>query len=112
MNTLLSNSVFSTLEKWSTLKNIIAEIQSKSQNFPVEIEGLQGAMHSFFTAEYLQAKQARLFNGIQYMATGRYSQPNKPQNNIIMSTSLDIMIIVPTEKDAEDVCTDLKSAFS
>ena len=103
MNTLLSNSVFSTLEKWSTLKNIIAEIQSKSQNFPVEIEGLQGAMHSFFTAEYLQAKQARLFNGIQYMATGRYSQPNKPQNSIIMSTSLDIMIIVPTEKDAEDL---------
>ncbi|QTQ11828.1 transcription-repair coupling factor [Treponema parvum] len=114
MNTLLSSYVFPQLEKWTCLKDAITRSQTDDQIFPVEIEGLHGAANTFFTAEYITEKQKKLLNGLQYTTTGRYSQGSAlkgAQRFSMKSASLDTVIIVPNEKDVEDVCVDLSAAF-
>jgi len=107
MNTLSANSIMEILEKWPDFRTPIKNLVDTDSGFPAETEGIQGSLYSFFTAEYLHLKQAKILHEIQYSATGRYSQDLPAQNR--QKQSADIIIIVPSDKDAADVSTDLSA---
>lgn len=110
MNTLLPNSITAILEKWDNFRIPIQHLVNNELAFPVEIEGLKGSLYSFFTAEYIYSKQIKRIHSIQYSTTGRYSQVAAKGDEKEKQSS-DIVIIVPGEKEAADVCTDLSTAY-
>jgi len=79
MNTLQSNSLETSIHQWSELKELLNSI-SDNTAYPVEIEGLQGALTGFFIQEL--SKQ----------------NPNQT-----------IAIVVPDERDVQDLLIDLKT---
>lgn len=64
---------------WPELTRVIQSLHSADAVFPREIEGLQGALYSFFLAEYAR------------------------------SSKKDILIIAPVEKDVQEIAVDLKT---
>ncbi len=104
MESLLSNSVHSIFDSWYSLHSGI-----KNLTFPCQIEGLQGSSNSFFAAKVVENSRNSALYALQYNATGRYSQ--EQQNDKKTAASLDTVIIVPNEKDAMDVITDLETCF-
>lgn len=117
MKSLLSNSVLSLLKGWQDFSQAVktlSELKSNSEdNFPVQIEGLQGASIPFFAASYIDAVKNNVLYNLQYSATGRYSQERTSTGKIHtnFSTSLDSVFVVPSEKDALQLSTDLETAF-
>ncbi len=80
------------------MQDVISSI--KEENFPYEIEGLQGGLAAFFIAELLQTRRNDLMASIQY------------KNAMPPSNAADFLLVVPTEKDAETLSEDLKSIFN
>lgn len=115
MKSLLSNSVTNLLKGWqefgSAVKNLAA---SRPENFPVNLRGLQGASIPFFAASYIETAKNEVLSSLQYTATGRYSQGQNGSATEAANTaaaSLDSIFIVPNEKDALELTTDLNTAF-
>ncbi|MCM1321162.1 MAG: transcription-repair coupling factor [Bacteroides sp.] len=98
MNTLQSASLQEEIHSWNELKSIISELTDRNAVYPREIEGLHGAMHGFFIAEYLAAVHAHTAQSVQYAGGGIYRN--------------DIAVIVPTEKEAGALALDIRSAFA
>lgn len=118
MKSLLSNSVLSILNGWQEFSSAVKKITSQNDetSFPIEINGLQGAAIPFFAAACLDSAKNAAFSRMQYEATGRYSNSavNPAQKNIVKtngSTSLDAVFVVPNEKDAAELSSDLATAF-
>ena len=117
MKSLLSNSVLSLLKGWQDFSQAVktlSELKSNPEdNFPVKIEGLQGASIPFFAASYIDAVKNNVLYNLQYSATGRYSQERTStgKSHTNFSTSLDSVFVVPSEKDALQLSTDLETAF-
>ena len=98
MNTLQSSSLQKHIHAWKNMQDVISSI--KEENFPYEIEGLQGGLSAFFIAELLQNRRNDLMSSIQY------------KNAMPLSNASDFLLVVPTEKDAETLSEDLKSIFN
>ena len=118
MKSLLSNSVLSILNGWQEFSSAVKKITSQNDgtSFPIEINGLQGAAIPFFAAACLDSAKNAAFSRMQYETTGRYSNSavNPAQKNIVKtngSTSLDAVFVVPNEKDAAELSSDLATAF-
>lgn len=120
MKSLLSNSVLSALNGWQDFSSAVKKtVSSDGENpdfFPLEIRGLQGASIPFFAASCLDSAKNSVLSRLQYQATGRYSHSavNSGQNNSLArnnSTFLDAVFVVPSEKDAFELSSDLATAF-
>ena len=111
MKSLLSNYLVSVTKGWNDLHADIKNLAS-GEYFPAEIEGVSGTSASFLTAHYIEAVRARILSALQYNATGRYSQAQQSEGSAkISSTSLDFILVVPTDKEALDLRQDLETAF-
>ncbi len=108
MKSLLSNSILSVTASWQDFLSDVKSIAS-FEYFPASIEGLQGTSASFFIAHYLDSVRNRALSNMQYNATGRYSDSNKAHS--MDSSSLDLVIIVSTDKEAFDLRQDLETSF-
>ena len=112
MKSLLSNYIVSVTNGW---KDFLSDVKnlSSGEYFPAEIEGVSLTSATFLTAHYVDFVRARLLSSIQYNATGRYSQVQQKDGTAgISASSLDFVIVVPTEKEALDVRQDFETAFS
>lgn len=96
--TVLSNSLLSTLASWSEFKDSVSELLSGNA-FPAQLEGLQGSSATFFTASFAYAQQLKILHDFQYNVNHRTSQAS------------DIVVVVPSEKNAAEVSGDLASIF-
>lgn len=97
MNTLQTNSLQTTIHSWQQMQELVTA--AESANAPVEIEGIQSGLYGFFVAEYLAKRKAALLQKAQY------------QNAQSTKSAADMVIVVPTEKDAESMLVDLAGAF-
>jgi transcription-repair coupling factor (superfamily II helicase) len=112
MNSLLPNSLHNLFGSWTEMNDCMSLLSGSERTdikFPVEIEGLQGASYAFFTAGCIMKRLQSSIHAIQYSATGRYTQVQKDLNGAI--PDIDSLLIVPTEKDAADIITDLRTAL-
>ena len=109
MDTLLPNSINKILANWESLHQSLDVLCKDDQSFPVEIEGLQGCLYTFYTAEYVSDQISKIVQFIQYSAV--YRRTSKNSSVFGVDTSADFVLIVPTEKDADDVYIDLEAAF-
>ncbi len=108
--TVLSKSAESLLSTWKALTAATKKLASVDIVFPAEIEGLQGSATSLFAAGFVSHAHQALLSDIQYGATGRYSKGAGSATRTAASQTT--VIVVPTEKDAADLLTDLHTFFS
>jgi transcription-repair coupling factor (superfamily II helicase) len=106
MNTLLPNSLKEILSKWDGFNESIHDFFNQENVFPAELEGLQGCLSSFYTAAYINSSSNNLKRYIQYHALQKKHGSEK-----LNESSSDFIIIVPTEKEADEVLTDLQTIF-
>jgi transcription-repair coupling factor (superfamily II helicase) len=108
MNTLSANSIKAFIRSWSEMRNGVASLTDSSCTFPVTIRGLQGAMYSYFTAEYSQQAAQRAFSSAQY-ATGKKSL--KTEVPSFDSHSYDTVIVIPGEHESDSLAADLTTIY-
>ncbi|HAH62251.1 MAG TPA: transcription-repair coupling factor [Treponema sp.] len=108
MNTLSANSIKVLIRSWPEMRNGIAALSDDSCGFPATVRGLQGAMYSYFTAEYCRQAAQRAFLSFQY-TTGK----KRPQAEIrtFDSHSYDTVIVVPGEHESDSLAADLATVF-
>ena len=112
MKSLLSNFIVSVTNGWNDFFSDVKNLASGSF-FPAEIEGVSLTSSNFLAAHYIDFVRSRILSSLQYNATGRYSQGQQAAGVAALSaSSLDFVIVVPTEKEALDVRQDLETAFS
>lgn len=96
MNTLQS-TLQNRIHNWTGMKNAIQKISA--ENFPYEVEGINGGMQGFFIAELAENRLTELIRNLQY------------DNKTPLKEACDFLLIVPTEKDADTLINDLQGAF-
>ena len=95
MNTSINNLIL----QWNELKNS-ANICVNSQNFePVHIAGLHGSSFAFFLSQLSNSNHFRNLSKSQY------------EQNYSLNTDSDLLIVVPSEYEANIVYTDISSVF-
>uniref|UniRef100_UPI0038908173 transcription-repair coupling factor n=1 Tax=Treponema sp. TaxID=166 RepID=UPI0038908173 len=112
MKSLLSNYITSVTSGWQDFLSDIKTLSS-GDYFPAEIEGVSLTSASFLTAHFVDCVRTRILSSLQYNTTGRYSQNQQKEGTAgINSSSLDFVVVVPTEKEALDLRQDFETAFS
>ncbi|OJF77796.1 MAG: transcription-repair coupling factor [Treponema sp. CETP13] len=76
------NTLHNIIHTWNDMQSVILSLAPHEENFPAEIEGLQGALDGYFLSEYLNT------------ATG------------------DIVLIVPNEQEADSLELNIRTAIS
>ena len=108
MNSLLSDTLQDALSRWDSFRRAASSLAA-APAVRAEVAGLHGSATSFFVPAFADASRNNCISSLQYSTTKRYPQgqnaPKSPQG------LPDCMIIVPTEKDAADVMTDLDTAL-
>ncbi len=111
MKSLLSNFLLSVTNGWQDFFSDVKSLAS-GQYFPAEIEGVSGTSASFLAAHYIESVRARILSSLQYNATGRFSQAQQKDGALLSASSLDFVMVVPTDKEALDLSQDFETAFS
>ncbi len=112
MKSLLSNFLLSVTNGWQDFFSDVKSLAS-GEYFPAEIEGVSGTSASFLAAHYIESVRARTLSSLQYNATGRFSQSQQKEGvSHLSASSLDFVMVVPTEKEALDLTQDFETAFS
>lgn len=95
MNTSINNLIL----QWNELKNS-ANSCINSQNFePVHLTGLHGSSFAFFLSQLSNSNHFRNLSKSQY------------EQNYSLNTNSDLLIVVPSEYEANIVYTDISSIF-
>ena len=94
------NSIEDLLNNWQKFKDITNSIITSS-SFPVNIQGIQGSFFSYFTNNFCKASHFKALQNAQYSTSQKYEL-----------FSSDLIIIVPTEHEANEISEDLKTIFS
>ncbi len=97
MKSLSSSSVIDKLDKWHELRDSVDSLFSAG-SFPVQVEGAIGSLFSFFVEQISKASHVRHIQSVQY-------------NSAIKTFSQDLIIVVPTEREANEIENDIKSIF-
>ena len=112
MKSLLSNYLLSVTNGWQDFLSDVKSLAS-GDYFPAEIEGVSLTSSSFLAAHYIEAVRSRILSSLQYNATGRYAQSQQKAGTTgLSSSSLDFVMVVPTDKEALDLRQDFETAFS
>ena len=109
MKSLLTTYITSVTDGWRDLHSDVRSLAAGGF-FPAEIEGVSLTSASFFVAHYVDAARSRVLSAIQYGATGRRTAGGGMDD--VASSSLDFVIVVPTDKEALDLRQDFETAFS
>lgn len=123
MKSLLSksNSIIPLLENWDSFQAEARRVSSLNlDSFPVNARGLHGSAAAFFAARCIDFLRTGFVHDLEYNSTGRYSQERKspldkaasPVATGTGTAKLDSILVVPSEKEAFDLKTDLTTAFS
>ena len=99
MNTLDANFLNLKLKKWREMDSAAQGICDKKILLPAQVEGLCGALPSFFAAQLIAKKISQKIIATQY------------SSGEDLARSLDFLAIVPSEKDVLEISQDLKSAI-
>ena len=102
----LSSSVNNLLLNWKELKDCLTKITASNecQKVSTSIEGLQGAMFSYFVNNFCNSIYYKNMQAVQYSNSSKSS----PEYNTI---SNNLLIVVPTEYEANNIAQDLKTVF-
>ena len=94
----LEDIVTIKLQKWQELRAVLSRLgQDGAKAFPAQIEGLDGALASFFVRAFLDEQKAKKIQAAQY---GTDAQS---------AGSLDILAVAASERDALELREDLQS---
>jgi transcription-repair coupling factor (superfamily II helicase) len=111
MKSLLTNYLLSVTNGWNDFLSDVKNLAS-GQYFPAEIEGVSLTSSNFLTAHYIDFVRSRILSSLQYNATGRYSQSQQLGGvSSLSASSLDFVVVVPTEKEALDLTQDFQTSF-
>lgn len=99
MNTLDANFLNRKLKKWQEMDSAAQGICDKKTSLPANVEGLCGALPSFFVSQFVAKKISQKIIATQYGSSED------------LARSLDFLAIVPSEKDVLEISQDLKSAI-
>ena len=114
MNTLSTNSIQSILHSFKEFSSAAQKLTDSGTVFPVNVTGLNGSLHSYFLKEFAGASYAKWIQSYKYTASGYSSKAvqgeNLPENNGL-SASRNIVVIVPGEREALALRTDLNTVF-
>ncbi len=111
MNTLHTSSLQELFRNYKTLQSTLSNLVSNDEIYacyPCEIEGIQGSLHSFFIGELCSSIKSKHLQYIKYSQTGRHTSVS-PQYT---ASELDTVLIVPTEKEAQELLCDLHTVFT
>jgi len=97
-------SINELLNKWPDLCQIVNSIFDSETTFPVNIEGIHGSLFSYFTSAVCNAGHVRSVQAQQYGSSSKSSQAYK-------FFSSDLVIVVPTETDAQELQNDFNTIF-
>lgn len=111
MNTLLSNLIQKKIDKWEDFSNAFRTIFNSETEFPVNITGLQGSLHSFFISSFFDYNKKHLLQDLQYKSSGYSSKTLSENTGKISTGSSDLMIIVSGEREAYNLKNDLQTVF-
>ena len=94
------------LHNWQQFHKAAEQITSSYENesFPQTLTGLHGSLFSYFIQEFSRHKHAKTIQALQYSASSKKS----PKYN---SFSTGILIVVPTEFEANNLAVDFNSVF-
>jgi transcription-repair coupling factor (mfd) len=90
------------------MRNSIASLSDPACSYPVTVRGLQGAMYSYFTAEYCRQAAQRAFLSLQYTAGKKGPQAESPSFDPRAS---DTVVVIPGEHEADSLAADLATVF-
>ena len=98
------SSISNFLHNWQDYYQAVNTITADTVEFPVEIEGMQGCLFSYFLSELSSVSRLKNLQAIQYNNT---SKNGGTYNNF----SQDILIVVQSEYELNNISTDLNTIF-
>lgn len=107
MNTLSTNSIQSILHSFKEFSTAAEKLTATDTVFPVDISGLNGSMYSCFLKEYMTTAYKKRLQSLQYAVSGHASSSDT-KNETIRD---DIIVIVPSDREAAALRTDLHTFF-
>lgn len=110
MNTLSANSLYNLIKNWPLEKETVGSLFEGNIEYPVNIGGLQGSLHSFFIRNYSDLKKSKLLQTLTYGQSGLGSKTAGDISKI-SSDSANIFIFVQGEREAAALKADLSTAF-
>ncbi|MGL4986393.1 MAG: hypothetical protein ACRC5H_04550, partial [Treponemataceae bacterium] len=100
MNTLPLTKLEKKLFTWNEFIELEAFYESTKQSkSSLEVSGLNGSLVGFYLAFSIYSKHRKIITQAQY------------KNTFNLPELEDFLLIVPTEKDAQDLLSDLKTIF-
>ena len=100
----LYSSINNFLHKWSEFSAAINKITDEASAFPLEIQGIQGCLFTYFLSELSAASRAKTLQAIQY----NNSSKKGPE---YQTFSQDLLIVVPGEYELNNLATDINTIF-
>ena len=94
------------LHQWSGFHSAVNQItDSYEQNaFPLTVSGIHGSLFAYFIGDFARHKHSKTVQAMQYSGTSKKT----PKYN---SFSTDILIVVPTEFEANNLAVDFNSVY-
>ena len=92
----------SIVNNWQELKDTLAKLTDKNQNFPAQIEGLHGSLSAFFVQNLCNSVNYKNLQYLQYNAGSKVKE-------VYNQFSPDIFVVVPGDYEAEMLFNDLYS---
>ncbi|MCR4953551.1 MAG: transcription-repair coupling factor, partial [Treponema sp.] len=93
-------SLTSIVNNWQELKDTLAKLTDKNQNFPAQIEGLHGSLSAFFVQNLCNSVNYKNLQYLQYNAGSKVKE-------VYNQFSPDIFVVVPGDYEAEMLFNDL-----
>lgn len=110
MNSLSANSIYNLIKDFYCTKEINQSLLT-AENFPVNLSGFQGSLYSFFLRSYSDSKKGRAVQTLSYSQSG-YSSKAFAGTESVSSSDSDIYIVVPGEREAASLKSDLETVFT
>ena len=100
----LYSSINKFLHNWQDFSDAVNKITDNNSEFPIEIEGIQGCLFSYFLSELSSNARVKTLQSIQYSNTSK-------KNVAYQTFSQDMVIVVPCEYELNNIITDINALF-
>ena len=112
MKSLLSNSIMEKLNNFEPFLAAADKAANINECHHIEITGIKGCLHSYFISQYFKKNSAKWLNQLKYNAAGYSSQALKGNGSLEFTSGAgDLIIIVPGEREANSLKSDLATIF-
>ena len=100
----LYSSINKFLHNWQDFSDSVNKITGENTQFPVQIEGIQGCLFTYFLSELSATARLKTLQSIQYSNTSK-------KGGTYQTFSQDILIVVPGEYELNNIATDMATIF-